>query len=215
MILYKDKNFITNSEHPNDDWIGDADYVIDDASELVLKVLEYFPKFKIITSVVKETDDGWNEIEKEVVIDIVKDEEYSEEEIAELKSKKKQELSVACEATIFAGIDVGEYHYSLETSDQANILAWTPLAQAGQSVPYHADGQSCRIFTAEEFMEVSTAAVFFIATQRTYFNLLNQYLTTLTDVDSINSIVYGETPLEGEYLDAYNEIVAALSKSSG
>ena len=32
MILYRDKRYIGNSDHPNDDWIGDADYVIDDNS---------------------------------------------------------------------------------------------------------------------------------------------------------------------------------------
>ena len=38
MVLYKDKNFITNSEHPNDDWVGNADYVIPDGSELAEKI---------------------------------------------------------------------------------------------------------------------------------------------------------------------------------
>ena len=28
MVIFKDKRFITNSEHPDDDFVGNADYVI-------------------------------------------------------------------------------------------------------------------------------------------------------------------------------------------
>ena len=48
MILYKDKNFITNSEHPNDDWVGNADYVIPDDSELAEKIKRAYPYFEFV-----------------------------------------------------------------------------------------------------------------------------------------------------------------------
>ena len=48
MILYKDKNFITNSEHPNDDWVGNADYVIPDGSELAGKIIRAYPYFEFV-----------------------------------------------------------------------------------------------------------------------------------------------------------------------
>ena len=48
MILYKDKNFITNSEHPNDDWIGNADWVIPDGSELAQKIKRAYPNFEFV-----------------------------------------------------------------------------------------------------------------------------------------------------------------------
>ena len=48
MILYKDKNFITNSEHPNDDWIGNADWVIPDGSELAEKIIRLYPNFEFV-----------------------------------------------------------------------------------------------------------------------------------------------------------------------
>ena len=48
MILYKDKQFITNSEHPNDDWIGNADWVIPDGSELVQKIIRLYPNFEFV-----------------------------------------------------------------------------------------------------------------------------------------------------------------------
>ena len=48
MILYKDKQFITNSEHPNDDWIGNADWVIPDGSELSEKIIRLYPNFEFV-----------------------------------------------------------------------------------------------------------------------------------------------------------------------
>lgn len=49
MILYNNKHFATRSDRPNDDWVGNADYVIPDGSELAEKILRLYPNFKIIT----------------------------------------------------------------------------------------------------------------------------------------------------------------------
>ena len=48
MILYSDKQFITNSEHPNEDWIGNADWVIPDGSELAEKIIRLYPNFEFV-----------------------------------------------------------------------------------------------------------------------------------------------------------------------
>ena len=48
MVIYNDKRFITNSEHPNDDWIGNADCVIPDDSELVQKIKRAYPNFEFV-----------------------------------------------------------------------------------------------------------------------------------------------------------------------
>lgn len=48
MLLYKDKNFITNSGHPNDDWMGNADWVIPDGSELAKKIKGLYPNFEFV-----------------------------------------------------------------------------------------------------------------------------------------------------------------------
>ena len=48
MIVYKDKRFITNSDHPEDDWIGNADWVIPDDSELAEKIKELYPNFEFV-----------------------------------------------------------------------------------------------------------------------------------------------------------------------
>ena len=48
MIVYKDKKFISNSEYPDTDWVGDADYVIPDGSELAEKIKQAYPYFELV-----------------------------------------------------------------------------------------------------------------------------------------------------------------------
>ena len=48
MIVYKNKGFVTNSEYPDTDWVGDADFVIPDGSELAEKTKAVYPYFNFI-----------------------------------------------------------------------------------------------------------------------------------------------------------------------
>lgn len=48
MIVYKDKKFISNSEYPDTDWVGDADFVIPDGSELAEKIKAAYPYFELV-----------------------------------------------------------------------------------------------------------------------------------------------------------------------
>lgn len=199
MILYNDKRFITNSEHPNDDWFGDADYIIPDDSELAQKIIRLYPNFEFVF------DDNGN------ISDVIE----TSEPIDKVISQKKSELSAECEKTIVAGVDVGDAHYSLTIEDQANILAWMAVAQTGKAVPYHQDGQPCRIYTAEEFMKVANAAVAFKTAQTTYCNLLMRQVEAMTDVDEVKAVKYGITQLEGEYAEQYQVIMDSLVGDNG
>ena len=199
MILFKNKGFTTNSDHPNDDWIGNADWVIPDGSELAEKIIRLYPNFEFVF------DDDGN------IADVVE----TSEPINEVISQKKSELSAECEKTIVAGVDVGDAHYSLTIEDQANILAWMAVAQTGKAVPYHQDGQPCRIYSSEEFMEVANAAVAFKTAQTTYCNLLMRQVEAMTDVDEVKAVQYGITQLEGEYAEQYQIIMASLVGDNG
>ena len=48
MIIYKDKRFISNSEYPDTDWVGDADFVIPDGSDLAEKIKQAYPYFEFV-----------------------------------------------------------------------------------------------------------------------------------------------------------------------
>ena len=53
MILYKDKRFVTRSDAPNTDFMGDADFVVPDDSELAEKIISLYPNFDFVLD-----DDG-------------------------------------------------------------------------------------------------------------------------------------------------------------
>lgn len=130
-------------------------------------------------------------------------------------SNKKSELSTECEKAIISGVDVGEVHYSLTIEDQANILAWMAVAQTGKSVPYHCDGQPCRIYSSEEFMEIANAAVACKTHHTTYCNLLMRQVEAMTDIDDVKAVQYGITQLDGEYAEQYQIIMASLVGDNG
>ena len=49
MVLYNDGNFVTNSSFPDTDFMGDADFVIPDDTEIAEKVRRLYPYAKIVT----------------------------------------------------------------------------------------------------------------------------------------------------------------------
>lgn len=127
---------------------------------------------------------------------------------------KTLEINQACENAIVAGFDYNGSHYSLTTNDQANILAWSGLAQTGKSVPYHADLEECRVYSALEFMGLAATATAFKAKHTTYCNLLKMQvraMETLADVYAVRYDVTTLNGLDGEFLERYNVVMGALS----
>lgn len=49
MVLYNDTRFITNSSFPDTDFMGNADFVIPDNSDLAAKIIALAPNFEIVT----------------------------------------------------------------------------------------------------------------------------------------------------------------------
>ena len=194
LILYKNKCFITNSDHPYEDWVGNADFVIPDDSDIAKKIKGIYPNFELVL------DDDGN------LVDVT---EISEP-IENIISQKKSELSAECEKTIVAGVDVGDAHYSLTIEDQANILALTPLAQAGNSVFYHSDSNMCREYTSDEFNKIVNAATVFKTLQTTYCNLLMRQVEAMTNAEEVRAVKYGVTELTGEFAERYEMIKATL-----
>ena len=204
MILYKDKRFISNSEYPDTDWIGNAVFILDDNdekdAEIEAKIIELYPNFEIVLN-----DDG------NKIVDVV----ATSEPIDKVISQKKTELSEECEKVIVEGVDVGDAHYSLTIEDQANILALTPLAQAGNSVFYHQDGEMCREYSSDEFLAVVNAATVFKTLQTTYCNLLMRQVEAMTDAEEVRAVKYGVTELTGEFAERYEMIKATLIGDNG
>ena len=72
------------------------------------------------------------------------------DDVEQVRRAKRQEIGAACSAAIYAGINVGEAHYSLTEHDQTEILAqYAAVKEGAAAVPYHADGELCRMYPAE------------------------------------------------------------------
>ena len=48
MVLYNDGNFVTNSAYPDTDFMGDADFVVADDSDLAQKIIRLYPNFDFV-----------------------------------------------------------------------------------------------------------------------------------------------------------------------
>lgn len=177
MIIDSEGLYHTRSDKPNEDWTGKAKYVIDDNSELAQKIIN-------------ECSYGFTPVEDNDgnLIDVMP----NEQPLEQLKQSKRDEISNACEQTIINGIDVNGEHFSLTYNDQINLSALYEQAKQGiTNLLYHADGQLCRPFTADEIINLMTKATEFKVYHTTYCNHMFAWINRLETADEINVITYG------------------------
>lgn len=119
-----------------------------------------------------------------------------------IRSSKLSEMSAACRHAIEEGIDLdihGETrHFSLTTQDQLNLMSLSAMAQTQDTIPYHADGEVCVFFTAEEINQIVSAATAHRVYHTTYYNALKEYINALETIEAIAAITYG-TQIPDEY----------------
>ena len=201
-IKIDSKNRITavNSEIFISDFSGWTEIDVGEGDRYCHAQGNYLPKPLITT-------DGYYryKFENGTVIERSED-EINSDAFPDIISQKKAELSTECEKTIVAGVDVGDAHYSLTIEDQANILALTPLAQAGNSVFYHQDGEMCREYSSDEFNEIVNVVTAHKTLQTTYCNLLMRQIEEMSDVEEVKAVEYGKTELIGKFKERYDVI---------
>lgn len=153
----------------------------------------------------------YNEETMSLEVDENKLSEIEKEAFQSFINSKLQELSTQCQKAITDGIELNGEHFSYTLTDQNNISNTFQLAMStGLSVPYHADGQDCRLYSKEEIMNIYFSQETNVTHHTTYFNQLKQYVLTLTTEDEVNTVQYGQE-LTGTYLDTYNEIMQQAS----
>lgn len=137
--------------------------------------------------------------------------------LAEAKQSKITELSSICNMSIVTGIDLviddKTEHFSYTNEDQVNIKELFDLVlQTNTPMYYHADGESCKLYTAEQIISLYTTAATNKMHHTTYLNQLKMYIETLEDTDTVNGITYGQE-LTGIYLNTYNNAMAQANLS--
>lgn len=115
--------------------------------------------------------------------------------LEEKRAVKHAEISAASEAAIYAGMDVettqGTEHFSLTEKDQINLTtAKNAVDKGAAAYPYHADGEMCRIFTAEEINAIAQASIAHKIYHTTYCNHLFEWIRR-ADAAELAGITYG------------------------
>jgi len=134
-------------------------------------------------------------------------------DIEQVRAVVKQEIGAACTAVIYAGVEVEGKRYSLTEHDQTELMAQLQSVKEGAAaIPYHADGELCRLYSAEEFAAVAQAATAHIFYNRTYCNHLNAWIKRAT-VKQLATIKYG-VELPKDLAEAMGVILAAAAGES-
>ena len=139
--------------------------------------------------------------------------------LEKLKQTKIAELSEICEQTIYNGLDLelseGKEHFEYKNQDQTNIKAMFDAVVFGaEKYPYQSEDGKCRVFTAQDIITLYTSLEGLRTAQLTYYHQLKDLVNTLETAEEINAVTYGQ-PLEGEYLQHYNEMLAVAQEQMG
>lgn len=129
--------------------------------------------------------------------------------IEEVRNSKITDFYNTCNYYIVNGVDVDieeeSKHFSYTEKDQVNLKEIFDLVvQTNVPMYYHADGESCKLYTVEQIISIYTAATTNKMHHITYFNQIRMYINSLKTVEEINNVKYGQE-LTGEYLQTYNE----------
>ena len=128
------------------------------------------------------------------------------------KKSKIREINNACQQAIFNGTDAtttkGVEHFSMTSNDQADLIAQNLKIVIGgaTAVPYHADGQPCRLFSATEFSKIEAECDAYKTKQLSLCNLYHQWINRCMSINDVNKITYGSS-LPSDLLVNVNNII--------
>ena len=120
-----------------------------------------------------------------------------------VKSRKLEEMRQTCSKAIESGIDVrmddgSTQHFALTLTDQMMINSLAAKAQQGtELLPWHADGEPSRFYTAVEMIRICDSMERFVTYHQAYFNSLKIYINSISEIETVGSVTYGmEIPAE-------------------
>lgn len=140
--------------------------------------------------------------------------EQIQRQFIETQESKISELSQSCNQIITSGIDVettqGIEHFSLEETDQINLTnAILAVNHGAMTYPYHADGQLCRMFTAEELQNIAQTAIEFKVYHTTLCNHLLTWVRRATSIEELEQITYSADNLPEDLALSMQQLLTA------
>lgn len=141
-------------------------------------------------------------------------EELDADRLPAKRLTKETEISAACNGAIVAGMDVetsqGMEHFALQETDQINLTTALSAVQAGAAgYPYHADGQLCRMFTAEEIQAIAQASVQHKLYHTTLCNHLLTWVRRAETAAELETITYAAEGLPDDLAANMTQVLAA------
>ena len=136
--------------------------------------------------------------------------------IISARENKLNEIKQACENKIYGGTNVTysdgtTEHFTYTLADQSNISEMFTAIMAGATeFPYHADDEICKVYSKAQIVTIYGTLSLFKAEATTYHNSLKAQINAMTDIDTINTVKFNETALEGEYLENYKAMMASV-----
>lgn len=137
--------------------------------------------------------------------------------LKELQAHKLATVNTACNAATTAGCDVAltdgsVEHYSLSETDQINLSAAVAAVQAGAAAyPYHADGELCKMYSADDIVLIGTAATGHKLYHTTYCNHLRAWIQRVETTEELEAIYYG-AELPDDLASNMNTILTVVSE---
>ena len=127
-----------------------------------------------------------------------------------------EQVSKDCTQDIYNGttimINGTEQNFSFKSEDQINLLQlylMTKMYPTITAVPYHADGNTCMFYTAEQIQTIYMTLIIRLITITTYVNQLNLYAKTMMTKNDLSQIKYG-MELPEEYSSVVSRIVSEM-----
>ena len=186
MILYNNKHFAARSDHPNDDWVGNADHIIPDGSELAEKILRLYPNFEIVT------DDNGN------IVDVTETEpDVATEEIEAHKTKRIQESKILLAKWLNDNPMLytdGKY-YSVTEEKQAllngNLSSYERATKAGIEYPlkWNSTGEECIEWSYDDLLTLSLSIAAYVVPKVTKQQNIELVIKACETMDEINAVV--------------------------
>lgn len=185
MVLYKNKNYITRSDAPDTDFMGDADYVVPDDSELAMKIISMFPNFTIV-----EDDEG-NIIDITEYIPEITPEEIEAHKVERIQESKVQ-LAKWLESNPMQFTD-GKY-YSVTEEKQAllngNLASYERSIDAGINYPlkWNSTGDECVEWSYEDLRLLSLSIAGYVAPKvsiQQNYEIRLRACNTMDEIDAI------------------------------
>ena len=191
MVVYKNKRFMQIGLYPDTDWVGDADYILNDNdekdTEIEEKIISMYPNFDFILN-----DDGTK------IIDVVATKPVvTAEEIEAHKTKRIQESKMLLAKWLNDNPILytdGKY-YSVTEEKQAllngNLASYERATKAGVEYPlkWNSTGEECTAWNYNDLLTLSLSIAAYVAPKVAIQQNIELYIKACETMDEINAVV--------------------------